>query len=245
MNRTTSATYSENVKASHRKNSEHVSEHKDLLGMPGQDTQRCVIIGGADIGRPERIRRYVRRDDYIVCCDSGLRHMEALGVQPDLIVGDFDSHGRPNLPIETIVLPCEKDDTDTVFAVKECLRRGFDEYVLLGVMGGRMDHALCNISILFMLESEHKRAMAADDYSEYMVAGHDTVFVADRYPFFSLLSLAGTARGITIRNAKYPLENAEITPDYQYGVSNEVLPGRTAEITVTDGRLLVIADLDR
>ena len=67
----------------------------------------------------------------------------------------------------------------------------------------------------------------------------------DRYPFFSLINMTGTARGITIRNAKFPLENAEITSDYQYATSNEVLAGKTAEIIVGEGRLLLIKDLYR
>ena len=80
--------------------------------------KRCVIVGGADIGNYDRIRERLRPEDYVVFCDSGLKHLEALGVRPGLIVGDFDSHENPHMDVETIVLPCEKDDTDTVYAVK-------------------------------------------------------------------------------------------------------------------------------
>ena len=62
----------------------------------------------------------------------------------------------------------------------------------------------------------------------------------DRYPYFSLLNVDGLARDVTIRGAKYPLDGAEITSEYQYGVSNEPLPGHTAEITVGQGRLLLM-----
>ena len=67
---------------------------------------RCVIVGGADIGNYEYIRGQLRDGDYLVYCDSGLRHLPALGAKPDLIVGDFDSHINPQLDAETIVLPC-------------------------------------------------------------------------------------------------------------------------------------------
>ena len=77
----------------------------------------------------------MRNDDFIVFCDSGLNHLESLQVNPGLIVGDFDSHDNPHLGVETIVLPCEKDDTDTVFAVKEAIKRGFDDFLLIGVVG--------------------------------------------------------------------------------------------------------------
>ena len=88
---------------------------------------RCVIFGGADMTDMERIRRSLREDDFIICCDSGLKYAEQLSLHPDLIVGDFDSHQRPETKTETIVLPREKDDTDTVYAAREAVRRGFEE----------------------------------------------------------------------------------------------------------------------
>ncbi|MCR5800593.1 MAG: thiamine diphosphokinase [Lachnospiraceae bacterium] len=202
--------------------------------------KRCVIVGGADIKDVENIRSYLRDDDFFIFCDSGLKHMEGLNVKPDLIVGDFDSHENPNLSVETIVLPCEKDDTDSFFAAKQGLKRDFDEFLLIGVIGQRIDHTLANISILLMLDKENKKAKAVDDYSELEIASDETVYVEDKYAYFSLLNITGTARDITIKGAKYPLDDGEINVDYQYGVSNEVLPGQTAEITVGEGKLLLV-----
>ena len=101
---------------------------------------RCVIIGGAPIENYREIRKYLKTDDYIICCDSGLMHCEGLCIQPNLIIGDFDSWNGPMLPEETMRLPREKDDTDTMAAVREAVRRGFEEFLLLGVFGKRMDH---------------------------------------------------------------------------------------------------------
>lgn len=202
--------------------------------------RRCVIIGGADIGRYDRIRASLRSDDFYICCDSGLKHRAGLGIAPDLIVGDFDSHADPHLSTETIVLPCEKDDTDTVFAVKEALSRGFQSFLLIGVTGGRLDHTLGNVSILLMLHARGIPAVALDDYSEMQIISDKPVPVEDRYSFFSLLNISGLARGVTIQNAKYPLLNAEITCEYQYGISNEVLPGQVAEVSVQEGKLLLV-----
>lgn len=220
--------------------------------------KRCVIAGGAEIRDYERMKEYLRADDFIIYCDSGLRHMEGLGRQPSLIIGDFDSAERPDIDVETIVLPVAKDDTDTMHAVKVGIDRGFTDFLLLGVIGGRADHSLVNLYALFYLDSHGCRGMIVDDYSEMeVVSAHPEIIngrtvtvrgrasVEDRYPFFSLINMTGTARGITIRNAKFPLENAEITSDYQYATSNEVLAGKTAEIIVGEGRLLLIKDLYR
>ena len=201
---------------------------------------RCVIIGGADIGRYDRVRAHLREDDFYICCDSGLKHREGLGIVPDLIVGDFDSFERPRLSTETVVLPREKDDTDTAFGVKEALRRGFQEFLLIGVIGGRLDHTLGNLSLLLLLEARGMKAAALDDGSEMEIVSHEPVWIEDRYPYFSLLNISGLAQGVTVRNAKFPLTNGEITCEYPYGISNEVLPGQTAEVSVERGRLLLI-----
>ena len=205
--------------------------------------RRCVIIGGASIGDYGTVSAKLRQDDYMIYCDCGLRHMDGLGAEPDLIVGDFDSYSNPEFDTETIVLPCEKDDTDTVFAVKEALRRGFEDFLLIGVVGERLDHTLGNVSILLMLDSEGKVGTIIDDYSEMEIVSDrcgKPCIIDDSYVYFSLINISGTARGVTIRGAKYPLENAEITCEYQYGVSNEVLPGSTAEVSVGEGRLLLV-----
>lgn len=203
---------------------------------------RCVIVGGADINKYAFICEKLCADDYVIFCDSGLKHLENLQVQPSLIVVDFDSHENPHLDVETIVLPCEKDDTDTVFAVKEAIKRGFDDFLLIGVIGARLDHTLGNVSILLYLDSLGKKGCIIDDYSEMVIVSNKPVSISDQYSFFSLLNLTGCAKGITITGAKYPLVDGEISCEYQYGVSNEVLPGHTAVVSVKEGKLLLIMD---
>ena len=202
--------------------------------------KRCVIVGGADVNNYEYINEKIRKDDFVIFCDSGLKHLSKLEATPSLVVGDFDSHENPMINVETIVLPCEKDDTDTVFAVKEALKRGFDEFVLIGVIGARLDHTLGNVSILLYLDSLSKKGIIIDNYSEMEIVSTKCAYIDDTYAFFSLLNITGVAKGVTIKNAKYPLDNAQIECEYQYGISNEVIKGKRAEVTVSDGKLLLI-----
>ena len=195
---------------------------------------------GADIRDYDLIRSYFQPADYFVYCDSGLAHMEALQAPADLIVGDFDSHPVPDLPAETIVLPEEKDDTDTVYAVNEALARGFEEFLLVGATGGRLDHTLGNLSILLKLDTLGKRALIVDELSEIEVVSDAPASVPDSFAYFSLLSVDGCARGVTVSDAKYPLVNADIDCEYPYGISNEVEPGEIASVRVREGRLLLI-----
>lgn len=201
---------------------------------------RCVIVGGADIGNFEKIKEYLSADDFCIFCDCGYRHIEKLCVKANLIVGDFDSIEKPCTDTETIVLPCEKDDTDTLFAVKEGIKRGFDEFLLVGMAGNRLDHTLGNVYILEYLQQQGKQGKILDDYGEIELVSSAPAFVSDSFSYFSLLNITGAAKGITVKNAKYPLENAEITCGYQYGISNEVCKGKTAEIALSEGKLLLI-----
>lgn len=215
------------------------------MEIKGQDgiTGKCVIVGAAEIGNYEKIKEYFAEDDFYIFCDGGLKHTECLGVEPDLIVGDFDSFPRSEAvktAAELITLPCEKDDTDTVFAVKEALARGFTDFLLVGVVGQRLDHTLGNLSVLLMLDKAGAAGKIIDDYSEMLLVSDSTAYVDDSFSYFSVLSVGGEAGGISEKNAKYTLENASISSEYQYGISNEVLPGKTSEISVKSGRLLLI-----
>lgn len=216
--------------------------------------------------------------DFYIFCDGGLKHRCGLGIEPDLIVGDFDSHENPSLDIETIVLPREKDDTDTFFAVKEAVARGYDDFLLLGAFGQRLDHTFGNISILLYLSGLGKKALAVDDYAEFEIVtgisscecfhgannrasdscsgnvaanssilrdcssnkAADVRYIDDRFSYFSLISLSGSAAGVSIKNAKYPLESGTIGCDYQYAISNEVISGKIAEVSLAEGTLLLM-----
>jgi thiamine pyrophosphokinase len=209
-----------------------------LSGEPRQS--RCVIVGAAPISNYKKIRSFLHDDDFFIVCDGGLNHVKKLKITPNLITGDFDSHKNPKLKIETIVLPREKDDTDSVFALKTAISRGFKDFLFIGMLGARLDHELGNLYMLVKCHKESLTALMIDDYSELEIVGKDEAKIEDRYAYFSLLNITGTARGITIRGAKYPLENAEIKQEYQYGISNEVLPGQTASVRVDEGCLLLV-----
>ena len=202
--------------------------------------KRCVIVGGAPVENYARLKKELRSDDFVIYCDCGLKHETGLDRRPDLIVGDFDSHSRPETETETIVLPCEKDDTDTVFAVKEGMKRGFSDFLLMGVIGARLDHSLGNVAILGMLDKAGCRGRIMDDYSEMETVSASPAIVEDSFSYFSLLNISGEAAEIDITGAKYNLSGGEITCDYPYGISNEVLPGHRAQIKVGRGSLLLI-----
>lgn len=204
---------------------------------------KCVIVGGVKINNTDQIKKYIDETDFVVACDSGIESCKDIGVTPNLIVGDFDSHKKPDTDIEIITLPTAKDDTDTMFATKEAVKRGFSEVMLIGVVGDRIDHTLANVYILSYLQDEGVKGMIVDDFSEMLIIsenGQNISRISDNYKFFSLLCLEGKVEGVTIKNAKFPLENGIITPNHQYATSNEVLPGEVAEVSIEKGSVLLV-----
>lgn len=218
-----------------------------------KNQRRAVIIGAAAIGNYDKIASYLQPDkDFYIYCDGGLFHQRKLEaccgreLSPNLIVGDFDSYqlakdvSVSDFPCQVIHLPREKDDTDTWFAVKEALHRGFTDFLLLGVVGQRLDHSLGNLSILLYLHQQGMQAQLLDDFSQMEIVGNTPVSVSADFSYFSLLNISGLAKEVTIKNAVYPLDKAEISCTYQYAISNQVLPGQVTEITVGQGSLLLI-----
>lgn len=206
---------------------------------------RCVIVSAGELRDYARTRGFLREGDFFVFCDGGLAHADGLGIKPGLVVGDFDSCDAGVLAkwqdsCEIVQLPREKDDTDTLFAVKLALEKGFNDFLLLGAMGGRFDHALGNVSILLYLQGLGKKALLVDDYSVMQIAGSEPLLIEDSCSYFSVLTVAGDVSGVNIKNAKYPLENASLSSDFQLGISNEVLPGKVAQVSVEHGRVLVV-----
>ncbi len=150
---------------------------------------RCVIVGNARINNYALIKKYIKEDDFFVYCDGGLKHVNKIGREPDLIIGDFDSHEKPETDTEIIELPCEKDDTDTCYAMKECIERGFDGFLFVGVIGERFDHTFGNISLLLKLYELNLKGIILDDYSEMSIVPRNVVIVNGNISYFSLLVL--------------------------------------------------------
>lgn len=205
------------------------------------ENRRAVVIAGGEIISYERVRSFLKPEDYYIFCDSGLFHKEGLNVEPDLIIGDFDSHEKVDTGSEIITLPEMKDDTDSLSGVKLALKRGFKDFLLLGMTGRRMDHTLCNLYLLSYIKSHHGRALIVDDWSEMEVVEKEEVFISDTYAYFSLIAWKGKCEGVNIENALYPLSSAVIEPEYQYGISNEPLKGGS-RVWVEKGSLLLIKD---
>ena len=160
-------------------------------------------------------------------------------MRPDLLVGDFDSY-RGEIPqdIPRLSLPVEKDDTDTMAAVRWAVAQGFTELALYCALGGRLDHLLGNLQCAAFAAEHGLRVHIYDEQAKLLVlSGGEAVLPRREGWSLSLLSLSDRCEGVSIRGTKYQLENTVITNRFPIGVSNEW--EQDAHIRVESGVLLI------
>lgn len=197
----------------------------------------CYIVGA---GSMAGVALRPRPEDYVIAADGGFSHVEALGLRADLVLGDFDSLGRvpdhPNLRRH----PAVKDDTDMLLAARTGDEMGFGTFVLLGGMGGRLDHTLANLQTLVWLSRRGRRAFLVGEGTAAAAVTNGTLrFAAREKGVISVFCAGEAAAGVWLTGLKYPLENAVLTCDMPLGVSNEFIGGESA-VTVGEGTLLAL-----
>ena len=198
----------------------------------------CVIFGAAGF---DGLLCPISADDLTIAADGGLRHTQMLGLAPDVILGDFDSLGY--VPEDSRVFPVEKDDTDSMLAVRLGLERGCTEFVLYGGLDGpRLDHTVANFQTLAFLADHGARGWLIGKDSIVTVASRETLcFDESANGILSVFCLGRDIEDLTLRGLKYPLDHGRLSAGFPLGVSNAFL-GQRAEISVGDGNLLVMWD---
>lgn len=208
--------------------------------------QTCVIIGALQVGA--RAAAFLPAGAYIIAADGGLGTAQKLGVQVDLAIGDWDSGVQPQgASYEVQTLPHEKDDTDTHFAARTALERGFRRVVILGALGGRLDHTAATVSTLLFLAENGVQASAHSENESAHIAlnGMGVTLENTRQSYFSVFPLRGQSMGVCIEGAFYPLENATLDAAFPVGVSNEFATRvESVNISAETGALLVLEIFD-
>jgi len=210
-------------------------------------TDKHVVLIGA--GEMENEKLIITKDDYVIALDGGLVFCDEHGIRPDRIVGDFDSlpADRQELlkkyPEEKIYrLPCEKDDTDTLTAIKLAIEEGFTSFSIYGGLGGRLSHTIANVQSLLYLKEHGLHGELIGCNSRIFLVKDESISVPFRdNGYVSVFSYSQKAEGVTLKNLKYEITDAVLTNKFPIGVSNEFI-GKPAEITVKEGILLIIIE---
>lgn len=199
---------------------------------------KCLIFCAAEF---DELAESIGPEDYVLAADGGLRHLEKLRISPDGIIGDFDSLGF--VPEGAQVFPVEKDDTDAMLAARKGLELGFREFLFYGSLDGpRLDHTIANFQTLqFLADRGATGYLVGTDYIVTVIKNETLRFPARAEGILSLFCLGPDARGVTLKNLHYPLENGTLSSGFPLGVSNH-FTGKEASVTVEEGSLLAMWD---
>lgn len=208
---------------------------------------RCFIICAGDI---EISEIPVKEGDFVIAADGGYLYCRVFAVTPDCVIGDFDSleeAGQEELallaqaePEKVIRLQAEKDDTDTLAAIRLGLSKGIREFHFYGALGGRLEHTIANIQSLLFLKNRGAKGYIWDGNTMLTVIKDESIaFQKEMEGTLSIFSLGEKAEGVTETGLKYKLDKAVVTNDFPVGISNEFM-GKQAEISVEKGALLVM-----
>lgn len=197
----------------------------------------CYVVGA---GECRKIDFKPSKDDLVIAADGGLRYLNEFGINPDIIIGDFDSLGESPQGENVYRLKPEKDITDMDAAVSIGEKKGYREFKLYGALGGRIDHSIANIQLISSLAN---RNVKAEIYGSdaYITAIHNGTVEFDlkQKGYISVFSHSDVCTGVSIEGLKYELNDAELKNIFPLGVSNE-FTDKPSKITVKNGTLVIV-----
>lgn len=225
--------------------SNNIRRKKEDEEMSSASEKCCIVIGAGDLTIGNITRG---EEDLVIAVDGGLSYCSVLGLEPDILIGDFDSVNekereaidilKEQVPDRVIELQPEKDDTDMLAALKLGLEWGFRSFRIYAGTGGRLEHTLANIQCLLYLKNQGAQGYLCDATSMVFVMKDEEVrFQPGMEGYLSLFSLGREAKGVSIRGMKYPLDHYTMKNDFPIGISNE-FTGEHGIITVEDGELV-------
>lgn len=208
---------------------------------------RGIIVGGGIPPQEKIMRKYMTGEYIIFAADSGADILNGYDIEPDYLIGDFDSIservlGKLTMGVNITKLPKEKDYTDTHVAVLDAIRKGVDEIVLLGCTGKRIDHFMANLCLLKIMLEKGVTGYIVDNMNEIHFINKSTIIKGERGQVFSLFSYCEDTFGLSIKGAKYPLSNFKLKQGDNLTVSNEFVE-EGVEISFEKGSLLVFINL--
>lgn len=206
---------------------------------------KALIISAGDSKNPEKLKEYAKNADFIICADGGYRYAFDNNITPDVIVGDFDSLEctvAENKKIEVIRLKPEKDETDTLFAFRCALKKGCDDITVYGALGGeRMEHTYANICLLAEALEKNVKAVITDGNKKCLMTDDKLCLNGEKGSYISVFSFSDASYNVILKGLKYELNGYTMKNSDSIGVSNEFTE-KTAEISVGDGKLLIICN---
>lgn len=196
----------------------------------------CYVIGAGD---NYGLTFLPGPDDYVIAADGGLKYLEQSNIEPDLVIGDFDTLQYIPQHRNVIRLNPQKNETDMFAAVSQGIALGYREFHVFCGTGGRADHTFANIQMLVYLANRKMQGLLFDrDCVFTVIKDSEYTFASSCEGYVSIFSISEKSTGVYLENLKYELKDAELSNDFPLGVSNELI-GAEGKVRVGSGTLLI------
>ena len=198
---------------------------------------KCIIVAAG-----ERCPLDFEKNDgdILIAADAGLKYLIGEGLEPDMVVGDFDTLKYVPEHPNVVRLQPEKDVTDTWEAVQQAIKLGYREFHIYCGLGGRFEHSVANIQLLSDLAENGMQGYLYDNMNRMTcIKNGEISFNGTEKGFISVFSLSDKSEGVTIEGLKYEISDHTLTNSFPLGVSNEFL-GKNSRVRVENGLLLIV-----
>lgn len=196
----------------------------------------CYILGAMSVNC---FNFEITENDIVIVADAGIKNAEKFNITPDYIIGDFDSLGYTPTANNTITHPIEKDDTDTMLAVKLGFEKGYRNFRILGCIGGRLDHTFANIQTAsYIVENKGNAIFFGNNENFAVIKNNKITFDKSNKGNISVFALE-ECKNVNINGLHYELKNGCLSENFPLGTSNK-FNGNEATISVEQGKLLII-----
>ena len=207
--------------------------------------QRLIIFANGDLPDLQKAHDLLRTDDFIICADGGTHHALALGLTPNLVIGDMDSIQKnqwhklekDGVPIE--LFPRDKNETDLELALNRAIEFEPQQIIIVAALGGRLDQTIGNIALLTDIRLSTFDVRLADGVDEIFFCRNQVQIHGRSGDIVSLIPWGNPVRGVQTQGLKWALADETLYPEKTRGISNEMLSD-TASLRISSGNLLVI-----
>ncbi len=208
--------------------------------------KRCIIIANGKSPTKKVVDYFYSKGfNTIICADGGANSAMKIGITPDFIIGDLDSVNKNVLNYfkdKTVIIKYKRqNDTDVEKCLKYAIKKKYQEVILLGVTGDRLDHTICNLGIVIkfykkikiLINSENSFLTPADKPIQLKSIKGETI---------SLYAFSDKTK-ITSQGLKYKLNNAALPFGVRESTSN-VSTSSLVNLKISGGLIFVIRDFN-
>ena len=205
---------------------------------------RIIIFANGNLPNLEKARALIRPEDFILCADGGTRHALALGLTPNIVIGDLDSvtdeerRKMKEWGVAVIEFSRDKNETDLELAINHALTLNPESIFILAALGGRMDQTLANIALLSNSSLVTRNLKITDGVEEIFFCRDQAKVEGRSGDIVSLIPWQGEVTGVFTENLRWHLHHETLYPEKTRGISNE-MTADVATVSIKSGLLLI------